>query len=459
MSKVALFPGLDISQRQQSFRARVRLSPFYDLTKTFPTELDAAVWGTTTLQRLHLLRTRLKSEERLPAYPISREEAVKMSLSEDIEGIQGHEMIVERKALSTIGDQILVSEIIDSYVEYSTKLQSTDPKAKATLLKNFFADMTLADVTMTLLNRFKDMRASGALGSGRSTEPADYLRKNREYQARLRAKKRGTPLAPSEKKTYPVGSDTIRKEIGFLRLAVKAYLQRVGDSNFHRYSHYIAGHPIFFVTLPAKSEPRKRRVSNEEVNAILSNIKCSIKRAAFLLVLYLSLRRAEILSLRVEDINWEKCEVLLRAPLIEDPKNPGKWIPKPKSKTRTRMVPLIPEALKLLEKICHGRTDGKIFNFSPSVLSQAFGRGCSRANIIDLHFHDGRRECVSWLHDTYSLTMEELTVFTGHTDVGVLIRHYFEPSASKLAGKISARGLLKREFNWENLEKSKMVQS
>lgn len=446
MSKVALFPGLDISQRQQSFRARVRVSPFYDLTKTLPTELEAACWGTTTLLRLNQLRTQLKSEERLPASPISREDAINLQLFDVIEGIQGAEQEVKPKMMATIGDKILVSEIIDSYVQHDTKLQATNPSAKARRLKEYFADMTLADVTMTLLNKYKELRKSGGLGSGRSTEPADYTKKNREYQARLRAKKRGTPVVAMAKPVYTVHNDTIRKEIGFLRLAVKAFMHRIGDSEFHRYSHYIAGHPIFFVKLPSKGKPRNRRISDEEVTALLRNIKCPLKRTSFLLALYTSLRRAEIVSLRVEDVQWDKCQVLLRAPVIEDPDNPGNWIEKPKSKTKTRFVPLISEAIKLLEEACRGRTSGKIFNFSPEVFSQSIGRGCSKAEISDLRLHDSRRESVSWLHDVHGLTITELMSFTGHADPTVLIKHYFGPDAGKLAEKIASKGLGKREF-------------
>lgn len=447
MSKVAFFPGLDISQRQQSFRARVRVSPFYDLTKTLPTELEAACWGTATLLRLNQLRIQLKSEERLPASPISREDAINLQLFDVIEGIQGAEQVVKTKMMATIGDKILVSEIIDSYIQHDTKLHATDPSAKATRLKTYFADMTLADVTMTLLNKYKELRKSGSLGSGRSTAPANYTKKNREYQARLRAKKRGTPVVANEKPVYTVHNDTIRKEICFFRLAVKAYMHRVGDAEFHRYSHYMAGHPIFFVKLPSKGKPRSRRISDEEIRALLRNIKCPLKRASFLLALYTSLRRTEIVSLRVEDVQWDKCQVLLRAPVIEDPDNPGNWIEKPKSKTKTRFVPLISEAIKLLEEACRGRTSGKIFNFSPEVFSQSVGRGCSKAEISDLRLHDSRRESVSWLYDVHGLTLTELMAFTGHSDPTVLIKHYFGPDASKLAEKIASKQIGKREFS------------
>lgn len=234
-----------------------------------------------------------------------------------------------------------------------------------------------------------------------------------------------------------------------MRRAFKAYINRVGDADFHSYSSYILGHPIFFVKLPPKGTPRERRISNDEIQALLKGIKCPEKRSAFLLILYMTLRRSEVLSLRIEDIDWQRCEVKLRAPMVEDPKNPGSWVKQRKSKTATRMVPLIPEAINILQKICFGRTSGKIFEFSPVVFSQAIGRGCSKAKILDLRVHDGQRESVSWLHDVYGLTMEELTTFTGHTDVAILMRHYFKPSASKLADKISSQDLSKREFDWE----------
>lgn len=448
MSKIVLFPGLDITPRQQSFRARIRVSPFYDFTKTCPTELDAASWGIIELQRLTKLRDTLKSEGRLPKSPCTREDAIRLGIMDLIEGHPANATKVRREP--SIGDRIFVADMLDSYVGNDTALQVTDWSRKVSRWKNYFADMSLADVTLTALNRYKDLRRTGELGNGRSTEPVDYMKTNRDFQARLRATKRGTPLVLKAKAVYPVSDETIRKEIGFLRRAVKAYVNRVGDAEFHSYSAYMLGHPIFFVKLPPKGQPRERRISNDEIKDLIQGIKCPEKRSAFLLVLYTTLRRSEILSLRIEDIDWERCEVKLRAPMIEDPLNPGKWIKQPKSKTATRMVPLISEAINILEKICDGRTNGKIFTFSPTVFSQAVGRGCSKAKIDDLRIHDGRRESVSWLHDVYGLTMEELTTFTGHTDVAVLMRHYFKPSASKLADKISSRGLNKREFEWQN---------
>ena len=453
MSKVVLFPGLDISPRQHSFRARVRVSPFYDLTKTFPTELDAASWGIVELQRLNKLRDILKSECRLPKSRLTREDAVLLGLIELIDGHTAASIaeLTKIKPESSIGHKILVAELLDSYLEHDTALHATNYSSKVTMSKKFFGNTTLADITLTALNRFKELRRTGDLGNGRSTEPVDYMKTNRDFQARLRAKRRGTPTVAKAKAVYPVSDETIRKEISFLRRAVKAYVNRIGDADFHSFSAYMLGHPVFFVKLPPKGTPRERRISNEEIQALLKGIKCPEKRSAFLLVLYMTLRRSEILSLRIEDIDWPQCEVKLRAPMIEDPKNPGNWIKQPKSKTATRMVPLIPEAINILKKICSGRASGKVFEFSPTVFSQAVGRGCSKANIMDLRVHDGRRESVSWLHDVYGLTMEELTTFTGHTDVAVLMRHYFKPSASKLADKISSQGLSKREFDWEEL--------
>lgn len=59
--------------------------------------------------------------------------------------------------------------------------------------------------------------------------------------------------------------------------------------------------------------------------------------------------------------------------------------------------------------------------------------------MLNVRVHDGRREALSWLHDLHGLTLEQLTLFSGHTDVKTLQKHYFQPSAAKLAAALSGK--------------------
>nr|WP_285886494.1 tyrosine-type recombinase/integrase [Hydrogenophaga intermedia] len=203
-------------------------------------------------------------------------------------------------------------------------------------------------------------------------------------------------------------------------------------------------HPIVTCALPNAGEPRKRRISDDELTRILKKMKCPRKRAAILLGIYTSLRRSEVVSLRGEDIDWAERVVRLRPPMEPDPERPGQLRKKRKTKTVERDVPLVPEALDLLETLAPP-AQGRIFQFAATSLTQAFGRAAEAAGVRNVRVHDGRREALSWLHDVHGLTLEQLTLFSGHTEVKTLQKHYFQPSAAKLAaalaGKAPARNI------------------
>jgi len=104
------------------------------------------------------------------------------------------------------------------------------------------------------------------------------------------------------------------------------------------------------------------------------------KRAAILLCIYTSLRRTEVISLRCEDIDWSGHTVLLRTPMEADPARPGQMRKKRKTKTVERDVPLVPEALELLQTIATA-SKGAIFDFKDASLTQAFGRAAEAAGV------------------------------------------------------------------------------
>lgn len=121
-----------------------------------------------------------------------------------------------------------------------------------------------------------------------------------------------------------------------------------------------------------------------------------------------------------------------------DPHRPGDLRKKRKTKTVERDVPLVPEALELLASMAPPAT-GAIFGFAATSLTQAFGRAAEAPGATNVRVHDGRREALSWLHDVPGLTLEQLTLFSGHTEVTTLQKHYFQPSAAKLAASLAGR--------------------
>lgn len=432
-------PGLDVQERSPgTFRARVRVHPFFALSSTAATELEAVQWGCRELQRLHLLRDRLHAEGTLPNIQLTREAAQARGLAELIAG----EVAAEVSTRPSLGMAVFLAEVLDTYMESEGKELTPGYFSRAKRLKACFGAMSLADVTTPVLQAYVDARLAGELGMGRSQQAA-YATKNREYQKNKRRRSRGIPMVPKRSSVALPQTGSVRHELKLLRQALKAFVAR-SDVIRERIGIYVTIHPILTFPLPSAGEPRKRRISDDELTRILRKISCPRKRSAILLGIYTSLRRAEVVSLRAEDIDWQERTVRLRAPVEPDPKRPGEMRRKRKTKTVERDVPLVPEAMELLERLSPPKA-GRLFDFAASSLTQAFGRAAESAGVLNVRVHDGRREALSWLHDVHGLTLEQLTLFSGHTEVKTLQKHYFQPSAAKLAaslrGKASTRAI------------------
>lgn len=429
-------PGLDVQERSPgNFRVRVRVHPFFALTATAPSELAAVQWGCGELVRLQALHDRLRSEGRLPSATLTRPAAAELGLAELISGARTDEANPVRA--SSVGNSIVVAEVLDTYMACEGQELSGGYFSRSKRLKGYFGGMSLASVTTAVIKQYVDARLRGDLGAGRS-QTASYATKNREYQKNKRRRERGIPVVPvTRAKSDRPNPGSVRHELKLLRQAVKAYAAR-SDEMRERIGTYVLMHPILMYPLPTAGQPRKRRISDQELTRILRKIRCPRKRAAILLGIYTSLRRAEIVSLRGEDINWADRTIHLRTPMEPDPARPGETRKKRKTKTVERDVPLVPEALELLEGLAPGH--GRIFEFAASSLTQAFGRAAEAAGVVDVRVHDGRREALSWLHEVHGLTLEQLTLFSGHTEVKTLQKHYFQPSASKLAASLSNKG-------------------
>jgi integrase len=429
-------PGLDIEERSPgTYRVRVRVHPFFALTSTTSTELEAVQWGCGELGRLHALHERLRSEGQLPSKALTRAAALELGIAHLISGESTEAPNPVRTA--SVGSTILVDDVLDTYMAHEGKELTAGYFSRSKRLKAYFGGMSLASVTTEALKAYVEARLRGELGAGRSQKAA-YATRNREYQQNKRRRQRGIPVVPSARtKTDLPNPGSVRHELKLLRQAVKAYAAR-SDEMRERIGAYVLMHPIVTCPLPSAGEPRRRRISDDELRRILVKMKCPRKRAAILLGVYTSLRRAEVVSLRAEDINWAERTVHLRTPTEPDPQRPGELRRKRKTKTVERDVPLVPEALELLASLTRPAT-GAIFDFAATSLTQAFGRAAEMAGVTNVRVHDGRREALSWLHDVHGLTLEQLTLFSGHTEVKTLQKHYFQPSAAKLAASLAGK--------------------
>ncbi|OAM31707.1 hypothetical protein A7P96_04520 [Eikenella sp. NML03-A-027] len=87
----------------------------------------------------------------------------------------------------------------------------------------------------------------------------------------------------------------------------------------------------------------------------------------------------------------------------------------------SRDVPLSKRALELLEQL-RGIDDVWVFNVDAKSLDVLFRRARDNCGIIDLHFHDTRREAPTRL--SKKVPIEVLAKISGHQDLRILLNVY-----------------------------------
>jgi integrase len=191
------------------------------------------------------------------------------------------------------------------------------------------------------------------------------------------------------------------------------------------YGDWLENLHVMKMELPDESEPRRRRFKDEEIMKIIAEIKSTPMRAAILIGLLTSLRRAEVLSLQWQHVAFDRRTVLLA--------NRGHI--RSRTKTRSREVPLLPGAIKILQDLGPQKA-GAIFSVSKSGLSQAWRRAADRVGAYDGRLHDCRREAISRLIEKCDLLLPGVMVFSGHSDLRTLQRHYVQLDPESLAAKL-----------------------
>jgi len=174
--------------------------------------------------------------------------------------------------------------------------------------------------------------------------------------------------------------------------------------------------PVALLKLPPLRNARERRVSDEEINAVIAASNSALLPPVMRLAVETAMRRGEIVGMR-----WEHVDLRRRVAHLPETKN-----------GTSRDVPLSRAAGAVLEALPR-RLDGCVFGCRQDVITQAFARACERAEIEDLRFHDLRHEATSRLAER--LEMHELMKVTGHKDPRMLAR-YYHPRAADLAKKL-----------------------
>ena len=193
--------------------------------------------------------------------------------------------------------------------------------------------------------------------------------------------------------------------------------------------------PARDVKLPTVRNRRKRRVSQEELAAIMAASESMEFPDFARLLCETAMRRGEL-----QGLLWENVNLKTRVAYLPDTKN-----------GEDREVPLSTAAIDVLR----GRPKphhGPVFTITADAFSKAFRRSRARARkryveqceaskerpsakfLVDVRMHDERHEATSRLAD--KLHILDLSAVTGHKDLRTLQR-YYHADAKALAKKIA----------------------
>ena len=183
---------------------------------------------------------------------------------------------------------------------------------------------------------------------------------------------------------------------------------------------WMRDNPMKEVTKPRQPKGRKRRVSQDEIDRLVTasgytgthESMLHITVAAFLFALETGMRSGEILALEWSDVDERK--VTLRQTKNGD----------------SREVPLSPKARLLLAAL---RCFDKPFPVRTGTRDALFRKLVVKAGIPNLRFHDSRAEAIYRL--SKKLDVLELARVIGHQDINSL-RHYYNTTADELADRL-----------------------
>lgn len=184
----------------------------------------------------------------------------------------------------------------------------------------------------------------------------------------------------------------------------------------------LAENPIKQVKRPPKGKDRTRRISDDEIKAVVDYCNGTTPESVnwyagkmFAFAIETAMRLGEVSELLWADVDLER-----RFLVVRDSKN-----------SDSRHVPLSTTAIKLLELL--PKNDPFVFPANKGSVGTMFRRTTGALEIVDLHFHDTRHEGTSRLAKKFDVL--SLAKIIGHRDINSLMI-YYNPTVEDLAGKL-----------------------
>lgn len=187
---------------------------------------------------------------------------------------------------------------------------------------------------------------------------------------------------------------------------------------------WISHNPLKDLQRLKEAQHRSRRVSNEEINTICTELDFSFEKPHIgmqkhkvavmaLIAIETAMRQSEIARLDWTQVHLKKKFVRLKTSKNKD----------------ARDVPLSKKAIELFT-IMTPADYGAVFEISAATVSTMFRRAVKTCNIQDLRFHDTRHEaCTRIARKVDILTLAKIL---GHRDTKSLLI-YYNPTATEIA--------------------------
>ena len=177
--------------------------------------------------------------------------------------------------------------------------------------------------------------------------------------------------------------------------------------------------------LIAKAKRRERRPTIDELKRLAAYFRERDQRSnvqmtdVFIFALFSSRRQDEICRILVDDIDEDRKRVLVR-----EMKHPRVLI--------DTWVDIPDRAWEVLKR--QPLNGGRIFPYNSKTVSSIFTKACKFLGIDDLHFHDLRHECISWLFEM-GWDIPRVAMVTGHKSWSSLQRYtHIEQIGDKYEG-------------------------
>ena len=177
---------------------------------------------------------------------------------------------------------------------------------------------------------------------------------------------------------------------------------------------YPVDNPVLQIRRPKRAEPRDRRLSDKEINKLLSGNRTSpMMKDIIQIALETGMRLSEILRADHDYIDGNTLKI-------------------PIAKTKPRVIPLTNKALKLLE-------DAELpFKITKWQVSKMFRKLCAWYGIKGAVFHDTRRNALTNYMKDKGLNVPETMKIAGHSDPRMLLRIYNNLEAEHVAKKLNS---------------------